>query len=419
MKQPLPALAFLILLILMNTVACAQATTFSFELDTSRVTEPAKSNKPHIVYVKASAMPTSTVSVTLTDLLTGDASATLDYSFTPNPATLTFGPGLQQIQAVIIELKTDSKAEDFEVINLKLAVPAPNAVGGKGLHTIVVNDVDQDSPSLSPFRIAIGSNFDYLNNAAELKNLFFGFEAFAPTAFNKKKNWALSGFHIGFGWSQNFSADSSGNNRIIQSQAIGRINSDCTLVRTSEYVRGTTQRINNFNFFASHLARYWFNEAGTLEAYFTIRFEGIRRNFDTRYTYELDTANVSRVKRPISAYPTFNDVTKVTNRQQSFYDFYLSAGFPFKWEPSSDAVELRFNPMFGYGWFSSPFHQSSPGRFDRFFYVAQLSIIEKKFGFRIGGEVRGSFGGLAPYYTLTLSKVFTLRKFEDYFTLKN
>lgn len=414
------------MLLLTGPIDYAQAQiAFTIDKDSLAV-EPVKGNAVYVLRVMANANPTAPVQVTVADRLTGDASPTQDYGFQPNPVVLTFGPGLQQTQFVGIEIKADAKDEPSETIHVKVSVPTGYTVGATDSYTVTISDADQETRVLSPFRIATGSNFDYLNNAAELKNLFFGFEVFAPTAFNKRQFWALTGFNIGFAWSQNFSADSSSNVRIFQSQAVGRISADCTLVRNSQFLRTSTTRINNFNFFASHLAHFWTNDAGTLETYFAIRFEGIRRNFEINYNYELDTVNTVRVRRSINQYPPFFDITRQRSRRVSYYDFYLSAGFPFKWEPQSDAVEFRLNPMLGYGWFSSPFHQRNadtlrPGQqreFDRLFYAVQLSIIEKKFGIRIGGEVRGSFGGLAPYYTVTLSKVFTFRKFEDYITLK-
>ncbi len=202
----------------------------------------------------------------------------------------------------------------------------------------------------------------------------------------------MTGFNIGFAWSQNFSADSNGV-RFTQNEAIGRIGTDCTLVRRSDYFRTSTIQINNFNFFASHLARFSINEAGTLETYFSIRFEGIRRNFVTKFSYELDSSYTNRSAIPITRYPRFSDLTKTLTRTDSYYDFYLSVGFPFKWEPQSDAVEFRFNPMLGIGWFTSPYHQRNrnevvrlgqQAEFDRFFYGAQLSIIEKNLVYESG-----------------------------------
>ncbi|MEZ0541822.1 Calx-beta domain-containing protein [Fibrella arboris] len=414
--------------------------TFSFRTNSSEVAEPKTGNKTHLVQVEVSTIPDTTVQLAVKDLLTGDASPTIDYRLAPNPMTLTFGPGRQQSQAIAIELKADTKTEPVETINLSLSATPGYVVGTNGTHTVTVSDPEGDSLALPAIRLAVGSNFDYLNQAVALKNLFLGFEVFAPTAFQPKKTRAfLSGFHLGFAWSQNISSTGDGayipggainpltNPGLIEQNGlyrtttpIKRLGTDSTLVAYNFYTRNSIVNVNNFNFFASTMGRIWQSNDETVDAFFSIRFEGIQRNFTYNATYDLVAkGDTLPVRQRFGTIPPF-DITKQQTRYASFYDFYLGVGLPFRWEPKADLVEIRLNPMIGAGWFSSPFHQDNDGKFNRIFYLVQLSIIEKKFGIRLGGEVRGSIsnGKLAPYYTVTLSKVFTFKKFEDYFALK-
>jgi hypothetical protein len=404
---------------------------YTFVSDSSHVYETATGSKFHSIYIKANPIPAATQTITVTDMLTGDAS-TLDYKFN-SPTSLQFGPGFPPVQAVVVEILSDNKQEPSETINLNIAVPA-GATVNLANHSINIYDVATNS--LPAIRIAIGSNFDYLDKV-ELKNLYFGFETFAPKIFNdkilgKKGSTLLNGLHLGFSWSQNFSSDTIGyipgpNQNLLnpgqltpglsrQDTPLKAISKDCTLVKFDYYTRKTTAKVNNFSFYVSTLSKLGNSDDGTLDVYFSIRLEGIRRSFRYDYSgYEKFFTDTVRVARPYGNIPS-PDITKQLLRQQVYYDFYASIGMPIVWEPQNDLFELRFNPMIGIGRLDSPFHKGPYPDIESHnkFYLFQLSIIEKKFGIRLGGEVRGSFGGISPYYTLNLSKVFTFKKLEEY-----
>ncbi len=161
MKTLLLSCQWALVISLIGPAKYAQA-QISFSIDKDPVaTEPAKGSTTYVLRIKANATLTTPMQVTVTDQLTGDASPTQDYSFRPNPAIMTFGPGLQQTQLIGIEIYADSKIEENETIHLKLSVPTGYTVSTADSYTVNITDANQETPPLSPFRIATGSNFDF------------------------------------------------------------------------------------------------------------------------------------------------------------------------------------------------------------------------------------------------------------------
>jgi len=262
----------------------------------------------------------------------------------------------------------------------------------------------------SPIKFSVGASFDFLS-ARSKTDLYYDINLIMPEIWQSDPNkyWRNIGLDFSFYQTRLF-GDSTVKDLEQAPKAFAALNLDTLLAEKYTLVRQEKTTFENIGLFLSPTYKLRPNLFGILHSegiiqsttlYLEDGFTNIDSTLKIAYKDYKEPENTERKIRPGEKKP---------ERQKNFR-YFLGLGIMLDLPLSG--VNFRLKTIAGY-MKSKPWLGNSSGLKDEgFFYNVNIQIIEMNAGFKLGGEVRYRFNEF-PYYSIFISKQFSLSKFGEF-----
>jgi len=312
-----------------------------------------------------------------------------------------------------VKINSDIIKEESEFLELQLSTTASDqfeTLVDYKYHTLEIVDGVNPFDSDNPFRVYIGSNFNFFDGAT-VENLFGSVEAFLPNSFGHEERFGLIG---GITQSQALSYDSASvdgiNRQYFENTPTGNVDSANVIsqslsLKSEVSVQNTEMHINLF---------YNYYKGEKLKLHAGIQGMTVWRKYIYDYTYtnqQSDTlfTPISEVSDNVRSTP----FPTPDRRTRSFTDTYVGACFPITY--SSKYGELFIQQGVGCLWIAEG---------ERRPYLNwKFRLTEKKLGITFGGEIFSVINGndaspgtrrLNTLYNIYIAKAWDLSKLVGY-----
>ena len=299
-----------------------------------------------------------------------------------------------------------------DVLNFKFALAKAdkNITLTQTTHDVFVTDSKDENAyqkiNERKYNLHIGTNFD-LKDRFEANSFYSEIDVFLPNLVCKK--WGLRG-----GIYKNNSVstlEEQERDLLLTEIQENSITNDSLTIVTSQVSSTPTVSYENLGFYAGILftIKKHKEKHSSFEIFASLNFELIQRK--EKYTYEdklifplensrisLDSlANNSMLQRTLSS-------NRTGTRTRKYFSSYIGIGFPMLY--NNKHIQVMLNPTFGAG---HPGFSINGNDSSKIFGSIQFSLMEKKFGIKLSGDIRRYWGfGQDPIITLNLSKSFDL-----------
>lgn len=313
---------------------------------------------------------------------------------------------------IILEIFRDTSGIDKsdEVFNLIIepntaTLIAPFSVKEPEKFTITLVDAQKQEESESPFRITSGANFDF--DKTLKASLYFDAQLYKPIIFPCNKNDKIGlGVYASLYNNRYISSDSIQEYSQKFTETIG--SGDTVDIVSYNYQIGRSNSIKNIGAEAGLLWSFHskINKDSDASISFLLpEFGAISRNHTTTYTYEkINPDTIFNVIKP-------NTLVRLTEREFTnikYNDVMIGTGFIFRYKSKTyGEFMMKFSTGFNHTYFPEVVLK-------RHYYDFRFQILDPKVGVNLGGEIRGIYGNGAPYFSVYLSKSFTLNKLTEY-----
>lgn len=402
--QPLKGLLLLVLSIFSLGSLTVFAQTVGFEKKSISVKVDTLDKIVHAT-VRVSEVPKQgeEIVVKITDTKTGSA-GNQDYQFSEE--RIVFSSDGSKYKSIPILIKGDQVLEPDETIILKMELlPDKSKSSQDSLDAsssqLEITIMDLESNYDPRYRFGIGASFDLLDGLSQT-DLYADLNIFLPNLEGSR--WGLeAGWYRGKTFSQL--------DTILReySRVLPWSGSDTTTLQIRDKFNDTfSQSFNNFGFFAAPFLRLGSKPTGPeyTRVYLETRFSYIKRKIRNKSIYlpiVSDTIGSIPVtdaeKFPQSALPD----SLVSN--WTLHEAYFGVGATL--HHVSKQFDFRLTP--GFGLVSNSTKSGYCG-----YYLIKFKLIEKKFGFKVGGELRGTLPNAPPFVTIYLAKEFSIKKLSKF-----
>jgi hypothetical protein len=320
-------------------------------------------------------------------------------------------------QTYEIELRVngDIKKEEIEELNLKIDItPSPKFDWNSEnrYHTVEILDGKKAFEKENPFRIYVGTNFDFFDGAS-VDDIYGSAEVFLPNSFGKENRWGLIG---GISQSQSLSFDSSEVAGISRKyfEQLPTANSDSVNVVSQSLDLSSRVSVNNTEM---HINLFYnFLDGKNLKGHIGFQAMTVWRNYVYDYTYSNQSSE--------TVLTSVNDVTSDVRttpfqtperRTRTYSDTYLGICVPLTY--SSKYGEMFIQGGAGYLWIDEG---------NQIPYLNwKFRMTENKLGITLGGEIFAIIRGtnaevnvgtnrLNTLYNIYVAKAFDLSKLTGY-----
>jgi hypothetical protein len=308
---------------------------------------------------------------------------------------------------IILEIRRDTVDKSDEVFELiivpdekSLLVPFKIKEPEK-LTITIVNSVKPSDPE-NPFRITTGANFDF--DKTLKASLYFDAQVFKPILLSpcKKDN---RGFGV---------YSSLYNNRFISSDSVQDTktfydiigNGDTVDMIRYNYQIGASNSVKNIGSEIALLYSFQnkMNNDLNLSFSFLLELGAISRNITTTYSYnKINQDTIFNIPNP-------NNYIRLVEREfvnTRINDVMFGSGFIFRMKSKSHG-EFMLKATSGCN--NTYFPEEM---LKRIYYDFRFQILDPKVGINLGGQIRGYYKQGSPYFSVYLSKSFSLSKLTE------
>ncbi len=287
---------------------------------------------------------------------------------------------------------------------------------------------DDDDGALDDFKFYLGANFDFGEKI--IPNSFYA--EFNATLLNlvefKDTDSFASGIGLMAGLYKNrlMNIDSSVSLSFNYQSLLGDLtvsnDSQTTFFIQTENAKYKTKYITNtygfylcptFNIYDNHAT----DTANRLIFYLYADLEYVRRSIRSEYEFDIQLTDTSDISFSNDSIPTIVLKSKPIDHERIYHEGYTGAGIGIHYRIKDRGI---LNLRYTFGTVLSPVFRTFSSRDDPkdrgIYYKFQFNFTERKSGITIGAEVRSFLPVYSPFYSIHLSKSFSIGKLADFLT---